>query len=216
MKKFILMLFIVIFSGACSEQGPQKTLDNMAKALEAKEPKQFLNQIDMPRFAAAQISNMTKTSEPLRALDSVGRMLGLGGMEHLIGAVGDMQGREEERFTHEISSGKLVQMCAKSQNPDCPWVPESLREAKIVDISEGIAVAQITTPANISSWLALTKIGDAWKVVGQSPLKDDAINFAQGKKRNIKPALDKDAPAPPPAPSPTKSNPEQPEEPVRF
>ncbi len=212
MKKFVILFFVVLLC-ACTESGPQKTLNNLAQALEKKDSDYFVSQIDMPRFAAAQINNMTKVSEPLRALDAVGRMLGLGGMEHLIGAVRDMQAKENERFMRGVGTGELMLMCKEAKTPDCPWVPQSLREAEIFDITEGMAVAQITTPTNISSWLALTKIGDSWKVVGQSPLKSDAENFAQGKKRDIEQASPMDVPAPPPPP---KQKTEEPQEPVRF
>ncbi len=209
MKKLIILFFVTMLC-ACSESGPQKTLNDMAKALEKKDPNQFLNQIDMPHFAAAQINNMTRTSEPLRALDAVGRMLGLGGMEHLIGAVRDMQAKETERFTRGVGTGELMLMCKEAKTPDCPWVPSALQDAKVFEVSDVAAVAQITTPTNISSWLALTKTGDVWKVVGQSPLKSDAENFAQGKKRDIEQASPMDVPAPPPPPK------QEPEAPVRF
>ncbi len=210
MKKYILILFCIVFMSACISSGSEKTLENMAHALDNKDANLFLAQINMTRFATAQINNMTQASKPLQALDAVGRMLGLGGMEDLLGAVHDMKREQTEFFMHGVSTGELMLMCSTSTTPNCPWLPDALRQARMVEVSDTAVIAQITTPTNISSWLAIAKDGEKWKVVGQSALESVARNYALNQKPTSSYSLDE--PSPPPPPRSKK----EPEEPVRF
>lgn len=211
MKPYVLILAVVLLLAGCLGNGPEKPLREMAQALAKKDSTIFLAQMDTRRFAAAQINNLTQGDAALRALDSVGKILGLGGMDDLIGSVINMQGRQEAQFTRGVSTGELVLECRNAATPDCPWVPESLKNAKIKEISSTTAVAQVTTPTHIASWLALSKVGDKWLVVGQAPLEGLAVRYAQGKDGSD-PAQ---APAPAQKPKPTP-DPDQPEKPVKI
>ncbi len=199
MKKYTLLLLMTFLLSACNQTSSSNPLSNMADALEKKDPELFLQQIDMSRYAKAQLDNMTNESEPLKALDAVGKMLGIGGMSDLIGAVSDAKNKEIKHFNRGVSTGELELMCKQSKKPNCPWVATSLNNAKMENISDTASVARVTTPTNISTWIALAKIGENWKVVGMSELKEIAINYAENKE-SVKPIPDANAPAPPPAP----------------
>lgn len=177
MKHICLLMGALLLAG-CVGSGPEKPLREMASALTKKDSALFLAQIDMKRFAAAQINNLTRSDTALRTLDNMGKFLGLGGMDDLLGSVMNMEIRLEEQFTRTVSTGELALQCHSATSPDCPWVPQALQSAIVKELSPTAAVARITTPANISSWLALQKIGDAWKVVGQAPLEKEAARYA--------------------------------------
>lgn len=192
----LVAALLVALLTACFASGPQKALNNVAEALDKNDSAAFLAQVDMKAFAANQIKNMTRQDQALSSLDSLGRMLGLGGMDELLGSVMDMQARLNKQFTRGVSTGEMMAQCRVAQNPDCPWVPESLRNAQITDLGEAAAVARITTPARMTSWLALRKTGERWLVVGQALLESTARDYALGKT-----APQDEAPAAPAVPS---------------
>ena len=78
-----LVLLLGALVAACVTSGPQKALNDVADALNKNDGAAFLAQIDMKPFATNQIKNMTREDQALNALDSMGRLLGLGGMEDL-------------------------------------------------------------------------------------------------------------------------------------
>ena len=143
-----LLLPLVVLLGAlvaaCVTSGPQKALNDVADALSKNDGGAFLAQLDMKPFATNQIKNMTREDQALNALDSMGRLLGLGGMEDLLGSVVDMQARLQKQYMRGVSTGELVAQCAKADTPDCPWVPESLKSAKVIDLGDEAAIAQVT------------------------------------------------------------------------
>ena len=195
-----LLLPLVVLLGAlvaaCVTSGPQKALNDVADALSKNDGGAFLAQLDMKPFATNQIKNMTREDQALNALDSMGRLLGLGGMEDLLGSVVDMQARLQKQYMRGVSTGELVAQCAKADTPDCPWVPESLKSAKVVELGDGAAIAQVTTPARMTSWLALRKVGEKWLVVGQAVMESTAREYAVQK-----------APAAPAKPAPVTPTP---------
>ena len=77
-----LLLPLVVLLGAlvaaCVTSGPQKALNDVADALSKNDGGAFLAQLDMKPFATNQIKNMTREDQALNALDSMGRLLGLG------------------------------------------------------------------------------------------------------------------------------------------
>ena len=186
-----LLLPLVVLLGAlvaaCVTSGPQKALNDVADALSKNDGGAFLAQLDMKPFATNQIKNMTREDQALNALDSMGRLLGLGGMEDLLGSVVDMQARLQKQYMRGVSTGELVAQCAKADTPDCPWVPE---------LGDGAAIAQVTTPARMTSWLALRKVGEKWLVVGQAVMESTAREYAVQK-----------APAAPAKPAPVTPTP---------
>lgn len=163
---------------ACFTSGPQKTLNSLAEALDKNDSAAFLARLDMKTFAANQIKNLTREDQALSSLDSLGRMLGLGGMDDLLGSVLNMENRLQGQYTRGVSTGELAARCRAAQSPDCPWVPEALKQAQVIELSDTAAVAKVTTPARMTSWLALRKKGDAWLVVGQAILEKTARVYA--------------------------------------
>ncbi len=230
MKKYTVLMGLCFALTGCLASGPEKPLEDMAKALENRDATAFLNHMDMKRFAANEVQGLTKNNAALSALSDMGKFLGIGGMESLLGSVMETPQQITESFTRGVSTGELINACTRSQKPNCPWVPDSLRGAKVKELSEASAVAQVTTPAGMTSWLALTKQGDAWKVVGHAVLENDAAvatkalpepqkdsdkakaptptskapSQAPSKAPSPAPSQDEPAPPPPSQPAPTK------------
>ena len=132
---------------SCLSSGPEKPLGAMADAMEKNDSAAFLAQMDMPLFAANEARNMTNENEALNMLDSLGQDLGLGGMDQLLGSALNMEDKLRKSLTRGVSTGELMAHCRKAERPDCPWVPESLRNAKVVELGPDAAVASVTTPA---------------------------------------------------------------------
>lgn len=166
---------------ACFASGPQKALNKLADALNKNDSAAFLSQLDLKTFAANQIKNLTREDQALSSLDSLGRMLGLGGMDDLLGSVMNMEARLRKQYTRGVSTGEMMVQCREAQSPDCPWAPEALKNAEVTELSDTAAVARVTTPARMTSWLALQKKGDTWLVVGQAVLESTAKAYAQDK-----------------------------------
>ncbi len=187
----------------------------MAKAMETQDSKLFLEQIDMQRFALAQVQGITKENAPLNTLDNLGKMLGIGGISDLVGSVVDVETATTEYFNRGVSTGELILECTASQKPYCPWVPEALKKAIVKELSSKAAVAKVTTPAGMTSWIVLAKKNAAWKVAGQAVLENEATALAlqelpeqtsnSGKKTQSK-NTDPYAPAPPPPASDGKAH----------
>lgn len=189
---------------SCLSSGPEKPLGAMADAMEKNDSATFLAQIDMPRFAANEARNMTNENEALNMLDSLGQDLGLGGMDQLLGSALNMEDKLRKSLTRGVSTGELMAHCRKAERPDCPWVPESLRNAKVVELGPEAAVASVTTPAGMTSWLALRKQGKNWRVVGRAVMENMARAFAQAGQAKAAPAAPAKTqqPAAKPAPKP--------------
>ncbi len=211
MKKYVLCAVALVFLGGClggGESGkadsPDAVLSTLSKALSNKDATLFLSQFDLPRYASAATKRMMQDVAPLGMLDSVGKSLGLGSIEGLVGLVTGTEDEVKNYFQRSVSTGELVQQCTSARTPDCPWVPQALTNAVIKELSPTTAVAGVTTPANIKSWLAFAKIGDVWKLVGAAALEQDAVRYAGASQTASPPAesaTPQDAPAPPPAPS---------------
>ncbi len=199
MKKHILLLLTIFLLGGCLSSAPEAPLVKMAKALEERDAQLFLAQMDNTRFAENLLQSMTQSNEPMRALDSLGKMLGIGGMNTLLNSVVDVKSKNIDDFTHGVGSGELMHQCRQKQKSGCPWVPESLLNAVVREISPQAAIARVTTPVGMTTWLALAKEGEAWKVVGQSAVEAEAILYAKGKQEDKTSAPPSTAPTPPPA-----------------
>ncbi|MEG2172126.1 MAG: hypothetical protein RRY29_02560 [Desulfovibrionaceae bacterium] len=177
MKKVLCCLTMFLLAG-CLATGPEKTLDTLASALTQKDSTLFLAQFDMPRFTAAQVQNITQENPALRTLDSVSKLFGLGAMGDVLGSLVDTQGNITAEFTRGVSTGELALACGESPSPLCPWVPSALRAAKVKELNPKAAVARITTPTNIATWLSLSKVNDTWLIVGQAILEEQAVHYA--------------------------------------
>lgn len=181
MKKTALcvLAFLILIAGCEPGRTPQQSLlDSAAAALENKDPQKFLACIDMQEYAINQVKNMTTRDDILNSLDKLGSSLGLGGLNQIIGSIVDIQGTVTQEMTQGVATGQMMAQCRTSLNPDCPWFPQALKDAKIVEMGPDAAIASITTPANITSWLALRKIGNSWKIVGRAPLENIARRYA--------------------------------------
>ena len=64
-----------------------------------------------------------------------------------------------------------------------PLVLQSLKAAKIIEVGPDAAIASVTTPANITSWLSPRKEGNAWKIVGRAPLENLARRYASPREQ---------------------------------
>ena len=205
-RYFFVLLILAALVAACVSSGPQKALNGMAEALKKNDSAAFLAGMDMKSFANNEMKNLAKEEAPLGLLDSLGRSLGIGGMDEILGSIVDMEARLHNQFNRGVSTGELMAQCREAETPNCPWVPESLNNAKITEIGSDAAVAQVTTPAHMTSWLALRKVGDKWLVVGRAVMESTARQYAVAKS-----ALD--APAAPAAPAVPPAAPAAPGEP---
>lgn len=179
--KKILCLIALGTLAACNltASGPQKILDEMASAMDNNNSAVFLSYIDMNAFAANHIKNMTRNDSTLGSLNDIGNLLGLGNLDELIGSMVDMKGRIEQQLNRGVASGELMAECRSATTPDCPWVPQSLRSSTVVELGPNAAIAKITTPARLTSWIALHKFGEKWLVVGQAVMEEQARIYAQ-------------------------------------
>lgn len=175
----VCVLLAAMLLGGCQSGTPkQKLLDRAASALDKKNPAEFLDCIELSAYAANQVRNMTNNDAVLDTLNKWGNQLGVGGLDNIIGNVMDVSGKIRQELTEGVASGQIMAQCARVLTPDCPWSPSALKKAKIVDLGKDAAIAQVTTPANITSWLALRKIDGAWKIVGRAPMESGARQFA--------------------------------------
>ena len=73
-----------------------------------------------------------------------------------------------------------------------------------MELGPDAAVASVTTPAGMTSWLALRKQGENWRVVGRAVMENMARAFAQAGQAKAAPAAPAKAqqPAATPAPKP--------------
>lgn len=208
MKKILCICTMLLLTG-CLSSGPEKTLENLATALSKKDSALFLAQFDMPRFSAANLQNITRQNPALHTLDSMSKMFGLGGMDDMLGSIIDNPASLSAELKRGVSTGELALACGEAVSPDCPWVAASLRTAKVKELSPTAAIAQVTTPTTIASWLALSKVGEVWLVVGQAPLEEQAAQYAMGNMP--KPQAPPAVPAAPKKSAPPASNtPEKP------
>ena len=181
MKKTALcaIALLVLIAGCQPDRGPQQTLlDSAADALENKDPQKFMACLDIQAYSVNQLKNLTKNDEVLNSLDKLGNTLGLGGLNNIIGSIVDITGTVEQEMNQGVATGPMMAQCRTSITPDCPWVPQSLKAAKIIEVGPDAAIASVTTPANITSWLSLRKEGNAWKIVGRAPLENLARRYA--------------------------------------
>lgn len=192
--RVVLALTVAALLVACQLGGPDKALNSMANALRQNDSAAFMAHIDLKALASNEIRNMTRNNEALGALDSIGKMLGLGNVGDLVDMVVDVPARLEKQLSYGVSTGELMAQCRQSTTPGCPWVPDSLRQASAKEVGTDAAVARVTTPSGITTWLALCKTGENWQVVGMAPLESEARAYAlvasgaDGQRRTTPPA----------------------------
>jgi len=194
MNRLLLAVSVLLLTG-CIGSGPGKALHEVALSLERKDSAAFLAMMDTKRYAAAYMDNLTQGNSALKALDTVtNKLLGMG-VADMVNSVASVEAQLVADFKKRVSTGELVNECTQTASTACPWVPASLRSARIKELSSDTALAQVTMPGNIATWIALTQIKGEWKIVGLSPQEEFAERFA------------KNPPSPPQSPSQQPSPP---------
>lgn len=198
-RVWLAVVSSLLLAACLSASGPEKALDGLARALDSNDSAAFLAGVDMAAFTENHLRNMAADDPALGSLDALGNFLGLGGVDRFLGNLLDMRGRLETEFRRGVSSGELMARCRTAETPDCPWVPQALREAKIVELGPEAAIARVTTPARLTSWLALRKVGERWLVVGQAVMEEAARACAlgAGKKTSAPDGAGRQRPAAP-------------------
>ena len=172
---------------ACTTSGPRKTLDELASALQNNRPEEFLSLVDMTAYADNSLAALTSGNAVYDSLNSLSSMLGLGGLDAMINSVIDYRAELSDKLAREVASGELASRCEKSGETNCPWVPVSLREAQIIEIAPSAAIAKVTTPAKLTSWIALRKVGEKWMVTGQALMEEEARKYALNPGKSADP-----------------------------
>lgn len=175
LTSFILAAILI----GCTTSGPKKTLENAAKAMETNNPGEFLANFDMKAYAANYLSMRTSGDKVLDMINDLGNALGVGSLDGLLNSIMDVEADIRNDFTMGVSTGELMAQCRTAETPNCPWVPQSLRSANITEIGQDAAIAKVTTPAQLTSWLSLRKNGDKWVIVAIAPLENQARKYAQ-------------------------------------
>ena len=182
---------ILLLTG-CIGSDPGKALHEVASSLERKDSAAFLAKLDTGRYAAAFMDNLTQGNPALKALDSAaGKLLGMG-VADMVNSLAPVEEQLVGDLKRRVATGELVNECSRAALTGCPWVPASLRGAKIRELGPDAAVAHVTVPGNIATWLALAKTGEEWKIVGLSPQEEFAARYAKNPP----------VPQPPPARQP--------------
>ena len=178
MKAFLSAVCMLLLTG-CIGSDPAKTLHEVASILERKDSAAFLAKLDTRRYAAAYMDNLTQSNSALKALDSAAnKLLGMG-VADMVDSLAPMEEQLVGDFKKRVATGELVNECSQAASTGCPWVPASLRGARIKELGPDAAVAHVTVPGNIATWIAMTKTGEEWKIVGLSPREEFAARYAQ-------------------------------------
>ena len=178
MKTFVFAACALLLAG-CIGSGPGKALHDVASSLERKDSAAFLAKIDAKRYAAAFMDNLTQGNSALKALDSVADKLFGMGVADMVNSVASVEAQLVADFKKRVATGELVNECSQAASTDCPWAPASLRNAKIKELGPDAAVAHVTVPGNIATWLAMQQIEGEWKIVGLSPQEELAARYAK-------------------------------------
>lgn len=176
--RFWLAAVFALLLACTPASGPQKTLNGLARALDDNDSAAFLSGVEMAAYSQNHMRNLAANDPALRALGSLGKIFRLGSMDSLLASALDINAKLEAEFRRGVSTGELAARCRSAETPDCPWVPQALREAKVVELSPEAAIAKVTTPARLTSWLALHKVGERWLVVGHAALENTAKSYA--------------------------------------
>lgn len=205
MLRFFTPFLLAAILLACSTDGPRKVLDNAAKAMENNNPGEFLTNIDLKAYTANYLTMRTTGGPVLDMLNDLGNAIGLGSIDNLINNFVDVEADLREDFTMGVSTGELMAHCRSAETPNCPWVPQSLRNAAVTEISQDAAIAKVTTPAQLTSWLALHKSNGKWLIVAVAPLESQARKFSMQQAAPIP----QKAPSQPGSPAPKTGSPKK-------
>lgn len=194
-SRLALVRAICLFFSGCELGGksPATPLNLAAQALEKNDASSFVAQFDLKACAANEIKNITDANEALSTLDQLGRSLGIGGMEDLLGNVFDVEKKLRQDFARKVPTGELALECGRKERPGCPWEPASLRKAEVKTLSETAAVARVVSSKQLTTWLALAKKGEDWRIVGWAVLEETAQAYARGEQKALEPKKPKNS-----------------------
>ena len=185
--KVFLFVACALLPAGCIGSGPSKALHEVASSLERKDSAAFLAKIDSRRYAAAFMDNLTQGNPALKALDSAaGKLFGMG-LADMVNSVASVEELLVDDFKKRVPTGELANECSQAASTACPWVPASLRGAKIKELGPDAAVAHVTMPGNIAAWIAMTRIAGEWKIVGLSPREEFASRYAENPPTPLTP-----------------------------
>jgi hypothetical protein len=191
--KVFLPAACVLLLAACIGSDPGKTLHAVASSLERKDSAAFLAHMDTKRYAAAFMDNLTQGNPALKALDNAaGKLFGVG-VADVVNSMASVEEQLVGDFKKRVPTGELVNECSQAASTGCPWEPASLRSAKIKELVPDAAVAHVTVPGNVATWIALAKIGGEWKVVGLSPREEFATRYAKSPPASPAPPAERPA-----------------------
>jgi len=177
-RAFLFAAGVLLLAG-CIGSGPGKALHDVASSLERKDSAAFLAKMDAKRYAMAFMDNLTQGNPALKALDSAAsKLFGMGVMD-MVNSVASVEEQLVGDFKKRVATGELVNECSQAASTGCPWVPASLRGARIKELGPDAAVAHVTVPGNIATWIAMAKIGEEWKIVGLSPQEELSARYAK-------------------------------------
>lgn len=178
MRRAAAALLVAAAVSGCVSTGPEKTLHDLADALNANDAEAFLELLDGGRLAQCEVRNMIREDRALSMLNDLGKRLKLGGMQELLGQALDVERELLREYEQGVSTGSMMAECRSATSSGCPWVPESLKAAEIREISPTAAVARVITPARMTTWLALQQRDGRWRVVGKASLESTARDYA--------------------------------------
>ncbi len=175
----LLISCLVLSLAGCQKTGPQKTLDETARALRTRNSNLFVSQLDMSAFTYHELINLRQDNSLINLAGNLGSMLGLNReLEELIIVATNMQAQYTKTFDRTVASGQMMALCSRATSADCPWDPAGLEKAKVEQLDDNAAVACVTTSSKITSWIALRKSGETWLIVGKAPVRETAVLFA--------------------------------------
>ena len=104
MRKNIVSLIIVLglalLLAACQTSGPQKTLNDAAKALTDKNSQAFMAQFDMDAFASHELVNLKEDNSLLNFAGDLGTLFGIGNeMDRWLESAMDLKSQYTRTFT---------------------------------------------------------------------------------------------------------------------
>lgn len=168
----LLLLFLCLASGCSS--GPEKAVSIAAEALKNKDSEAFSTAVDIKSYL-----EIAMTEEKAAYRRAMGSILGSNLAEQAMRFANNILPQAQindavKGFKQTVDTGQISLLCQQSQNPDCPWVYESLRNAKVKEVGDNSAVASVDTPNGIRQWLAIRRYDDNWKIMAVCSTEGDA------------------------------------------
>ena len=102
----IFVLGLALLLAACQTSGPQKTLNDAAKALTDKNSQAFMAQFDMDAFASHELVNLKEDNSLLNFAGDLGTLFGIGNeMDRWLESAMDLKSQYTRTFTRMVGTG---------------------------------------------------------------------------------------------------------------